>query len=526
MSTARDESATAALRPESVLRHWHVAALLDDAAERHGDRPFLVGDTTLTYREAGRRSRSLSRWMAEQGVRRGDRIVVVARNRAEIALLVFAAARLGAIFVVINNLIRPYGFEQILAQCEPALVALDETAQELAASVHGPRILFIGTAECPAAEARLDEVVEGVTGEAEPFPGIDVDPASLIFTSGSTGQPRGVVLSHDNIRFAVAAIQERLRYRPEDVIGVFLPLSFDYGLYQLFLAAQAGAAVFLGRPEMAGPELLRVIDAQGISVLPGVPTLFAALLTMLARRPQPLPTLRALTNTGDRLPQAHIEQLRARLPQARIYPMFGLTECKRVSIMLPEELDRHPDSVGRPLAGTEVRVVDDAGRTVPYGEVGELVVRGRHVALGYWRAEAESQQRFRRTNGQARELWSGDYCRMDAEGFLYFHGRMDALLKHRGFRISPLEIEEAACQIAGVSEAGVVQSDSDGALHLFVCLHQPGLTARAIIDGLRSRLEPVKVPDQVHLVDALPKTANRKTDRKQLKQQLAAQASA
>jgi acyl-coenzyme A synthetase/AMP-(fatty) acid ligase len=272
---------------------------------------------------------------------------------------------------------------------------------------------------------------------------------------------------------------------------------------------------------MAGPELVRVLDAQGVTVLPGVPTLFAALLKMLARSPHPLPRLRALTNTGDRLPRAHIEQLRARLPTASVFPMFGLTECKRVSIMLPEELDAHPDSVGRALAGTEVRIVDDAGQTLPPGETGELVVRGRHVALGYWRAEAESQLRFRRANGQARELWSGDYCRMDAEGFLYFHGRRDALLKHRGFRISPLEIEEAACQIAGVSEAGVVQSDADGALHLFVCLHEPGLTTHAIVADLRGRLEPVKIPDHVHVVNALPKTANRKTDRNQLKQQLA-----
>jgi amino acid adenylation domain-containing protein len=510
---------------EEMLRNWHVAALLDEAGETDGDRPFIVGPAPLTYRDAARQSRSLSRWMATQGVGRGDRVVVLARNRPETALLVFAAARLGAIFVVINNLIRPFGLEQILAQCDPKLVALDESALPLAPHVHGPEVLFIGTGDSPPDQSRLDRVLADTPPEVAPFPGIDVDPATLIFTSGSTGQPRGVVLSHDNIRFAVAAIQERLGYRAEDVVGVFLPLSFDYGLYQLFLAAQVGAAVFLGRPEMAGPELLRVIDSQKITVLPGVPTLFAALLTMLARRPQPLPTLRALTNTGDRLPRAHIEQLRTRLPGASVYPMFGLTECKRVSIMLPEELDAHPDSVGRALTGTEVRIVDDDGKPLPPGETGELVVRGRHVALGYWRAEAESQQRFRRANGQTRELWSGDYCRMDADGFLYFHGRRDALIKHRGFRISPLEIEEAACQIAGVSEAGVVQADSDGTLHLFVCLQQADLTAHAIIEGLRSRLEPVKVPDHVHVVGELPKTSNRKTDRKLLKQQLAELAS-
>jgi acyl-CoA synthetase (AMP-forming)/AMP-acid ligase II len=517
-----DSTHTASTAP--LLRDWHVAGLLEQAARLHPERPFIVGASPLSYRDAADRTRRIAAWMRRQGIGRGDRVMIVAGNRAETPLFVFAAAELGAIFVVIHNLIRPYGLEQIFAQCEPKLVVLDDSTVALADTVRGAQLVFVGMGDAPAGAARLDDVLAESAADAIAFPGIDVDPATFIFTSGSTGTPRGVVLSHDNIRFAVAGIQERLGYRADDVIGIFLPLSFDYGLYQLFLAAQVGAAVFIGRPEMAGPELLRVLDAQRITVLPGVPTLFAAMLKMLARRPQPPATLRALTNTGDRLPRAHVEQLRAFLPNARVFLMFGLTECKRVSIMLPEELDAHPDAVGRPLAGTEVRVVDDDGKPLPPGEVGELVVRGRHVALGYWRAEAESAQRFRRVNCQTRELWSGDYCKLDAEGFLYFHGRRDALLKHRGFRISPLEIEEVACQIAGVSEAGVVQSD-DGALHLFVSLGDPTLTAHAITEALRARLEPVKVPDHVHLLSALPKTPNRKTDRKQLKQQLAAPAS-
>jgi amino acid adenylation domain-containing protein len=507
-----------------ILRDWHIAGLLDEAARLHGDRPFVAGPAPLTYREAAARSRTISRWLQQQGIGRGDRVMVIAGNRAETALLVFAIARLGAIFVVINNQIRPHGLEQILKQAEPKLVALDESAIELADSVHGARLLLIGTAERPG-HARLDQVLAETPAEAAPFPGIDLDPACLIFTSGSTGTPRGVVLHHDNIRFAIAGIQDRLGYRADDVIGVFLPLSFDYGLYQIFLAAQVGAAVFLGRPEMAGPELLRVLDGQAITVLPGVPTLFAAMLKMLGRSQASLPKLRSLTNTGDRLPRAHVDQLLERLPSVKVYLMFGLTECKRVSIMLPEERDAHPDSVGRPLAGTEVRVVDEDGKPLPPGETGELVIRGRHVALGYWRAEAETKQRFRQIGTDARELWSGDYGYMDAEGFLYFHGRRDALMKHRGFRISPLEIEEVACQVPGVAEAGVVQAESDGSLHLFVSVHDAALTPRAIIEDLRSRLEPVKIPDHVHVVGSLPKTANRKTDRKQLKQQLASLAS-
>lgn len=506
---------------DEVLTNWHLGALLEDAAAAHGDRPYLTGAMTLTYREAAEQVRKMSRWMSEQGVGRGDRVLILLKNRPEIALLAYATAQLGAIFVVVNHLVRPQGLENILKSAEPKLAVLDEHTQELASCISGPTMLFVGSGASPAGHARLDDVLAGSPAEQRKFPGLDIDAVSLIYTSGSTGTPRGVCLSHDNIRFAIAGIQERLQYRAEDTIGVFLPLSFDYGLYQLFLAAQVGACVFVGSPDMAGPQLLNILDGNGVTVLPGVPTLFAAMLTMLNRRPHPLPKLRAVTNTGDRLPRAHVEQIRKLLPNVGVYLMFGLTECKRVSIMLPSELDAHPDAVGRPLTGTECRVVGDDGQPLAPGELGELVVRGRHVALGYWRAPEESKLRFRRSIDAAREMWSGDFVRMDADGFIYFHGRRDALLKHRGYRISPLEIEETACQIAGVSEAGVAQKDADGSLHLFVAVHQDGLTQQAIVDALRSKLEPVKVPDQVHVVDALPKTGNRKIDRNALKARLA-----
>jgi acyl-coenzyme A synthetase/AMP-(fatty) acid ligase len=329
-------------------------------------------------------------------------------------------------------------------------------------------------------------------------------------------------LSHDNIRFVVAAIQERLQYRPGDIVGIFLPLSFDYGLYQIFLTTQAGATAFVGRPDMIGPEILKILAAQKISVLPGVPTLFAAMLKMLERSQQALPALRAVTNTGDKLPRAYIESLLKFFPSLRVFPMYGLTECKRVSILLPEEMAARPGSVGRALAGTEVYVVDEEGRRLPPGEIGELVVRGRHVALGYWRAETETRQRYRHDiQTGLRELYSGDSCAVDAEGYIYFHGRKDTLLKHRGFRISPLEIEEAACAIPGVNEAGVVKTEADGVLHLFASVKDASLTPPKILGELQKRLEPVKIPDRVHLIAELPKTANRKLDRKSLLAQLA-----
>ena len=225
-------------------------------------------------------------------------------------------------------------------------------------------------AGCESEELLFAELVAESEPKGVPFPGIDQDPAFLVFTSGSTGTPRGVILTHDNVRFVSAAIQARLQYQGEDRVAIFLPLSFDYGLYQLFYAALVGASVFIGRPEMAGPELPRILAAQEISVLPGVPTLFGGLIKMQRYRPVPLPKLRVITNTGDHLPQSYIASLRELFPLARVFPMYCLTECKRVSILLPEELEAKPESVGRPLDGTEVFAMDANGHRLPAGETG------------------------------------------------------------------------------------------------------------------------------------------------------------
>jgi acyl-coenzyme A synthetase/AMP-(fatty) acid ligase len=315
----------------------------------------------------------------------------------------------------------------------------------------------------------------------------------------------------------VGAIQERLSYREGDVVGGFLPLAFDYGLYQVFLAAQAGAKLYLGDPDQVGPRLPQVLRSAGVTVLPGVPSVYAALIALGRRGPLDLPKLRAITNTGERLPLAYIEELRRLFPGLEVFVMYGLTECKRVSILLPSEFEAHSDTVGRPLAGTEVYAVDPDGRRLPPGETGELVVRGRHVALGYWRAPAETERRFRkRAPGSAVELFTGDSGSVDAEGFIRFSARSDDWIKHRGHRLSPLEIESEACQTEGVVEASLLQREEDDTLHLFVTVSDPSLEAGEIQRALGHALEPVKIPDRVVVLSEMPKSLNGKIDRKAL----------
>jgi long-chain acyl-CoA synthetase len=492
-------TAQAHLTPEDVF--------LED---RHGN--------VLTYSATAEMAARFAGYLKTQGVGRGDRVAIHLQNRVELVVALFATSMLGGIYVVLNSRLRPAGLAKILEQAGARVIVVDEITQSNLEAVPADLAkVIVGSGGDAGAGFDTWEDSVSVAPLEEEWSGYDVDAACLVFTSGSTGAPRGVTLSHDNIRYVVGAIQERLGYRSGDTIGVFLPLAFDYGLYQIFLAAQSGAKLYIGDPDQVGPRLPQVMRAAGISVLPGFPSVYAALIALGRRRPLDLPTLRAITNTGEHLPLSYIAEMRNMFPGLDVFVMYGLTECKRVSIMLPTEFESHSDSVGRALAGTEVYAVDPEGNRLPSGEVGELVVRGRHVALGYWRAPQETAKRFRkRAPESAVELFTGDSGSVDADGFLYFAARSDDLLKHRGNRISPLEIEIEACGIPGVVEASVLKRESDDTLHLFVTVSEESTNADFILRALAETLEPAKVPEFVILLDGMPKSLNGKIDRKDL----------
>ena len=494
-----------------------VSGLLLSAADLHPDAPFLRDrfGSACTYLEAAEQVRSVAGWLADQGVQRGDRVAIHLRNRSELAVALFATSLVGGIYVVLNSKLKEKGLHKILDQAEPVVMISDEeTAGLFPEEGRISSRLFVGDLPREGWSSWSDAVQH--TPFSENWSGISVDPACLVFTSGSTGTPRGVTLSHDNIRFVVGAIQERLRYRPEDTIGCFLPLAFDYGLYQIFLAAQSGACLYIGDPDQVGPRLPKVMKEAEVSVLPGVPSVYAALIALGRRRPLDLPRLRAITNTGERLPLSYIEELRSAFPALEVFVMYGLTECKRVSIMTPHEFEFHMESIGRALDDTEVYAVSETGERLAPGEVGELVVRGRHVAHGYWRAPEETEKRFRKRAPEAAvELFTGDSGSVDEEGYIYFSARSDDWLKHRGNRISPVAIENEACSLPSVVEASLHWREADDTLHLFVTVSEE-IESEVILSALNESLEPAKVPEYILVLDEMPKSVNGKIDRKSL----------
>jgi acyl-CoA synthetase (AMP-forming)/AMP-acid ligase II len=290
------------------------------------------------------------------------------------------------------------------------------------------------------------------------------------------------------------------------------------------MAFKMGARIVLTRSFTYPHDVLRIVATERVTGFPIVPTL-SAILLRFDLPAYDLSSLRYITNTGAALPTSHITQLRGLLPNVRIFSMYGLTECKRVAYLPPEELDRRPTSVGRAMPNTEVFLVDENGRRVHDG-VGELVVRGSNVMRGYWERPDETAAVLKTGAfvGQ-KVLHSGDLFRMDVDGFLYFLGRKDDIIKSRGEKESPREVEDVLHDLPGVAEAvvvGVPDAVLGSAVKAFVAL-QPGasLTEQDVLHHCAQRLEDFMVPRAVQFLADMPRTGSGKIDRKQLADSLA-----
>ncbi|MGW7283383.1 class I adenylate-forming enzyme family protein [Streptomyces sp. NPDC054844] len=508
-------------QPATVLHE-----LLDHPLSDPEAPAVTCADLTLTRAELTRASHRLAARLRARGLRRGDRLVVTSDSGPTLVPLLFGASRIGVVFSVLHDQVRGDVLRHVLADCEPALVvaasaATRDAVSEAGVPVTAPEELCTlpsltvteaagdGETTDTAAAAERAEDAGRPLGPAEYEGPLPVDPVCLIYTSGTTAMPKAVVSTHQQMLFAVHAIAERLGYRDDDVVYCPLPLSFDYGLYQVFLSALAGSHVWLGSAAESGPALLANLVNSGATVLPAVPPVAGALLRLPRRRGGPRPPLRLLTNTGAALPADIPHGLREVLPGLRVQLMFGLTECKRLTIAEADEDLVRPGSCGLPLTGTEVFVVDEEGKRLPAGEVGEITVRGPNVMAGYWRRPELTASRFPRRDGLFPELRTGDYGWVDEGGRLYFAGRRDDIYKQDGFRVSAIEVEAAARRLSDVDTAAVLPPDASRPEAVLVVT---GLADPAtVLPRLREHLEDFKVPRMCHSVDALPVNANGKT---------------
>jgi acyl-CoA synthetase (AMP-forming)/AMP-acid ligase II len=350
---------------------------------------------------------------------------------------------------------------------------------------------------------------------------IDVDLACLVYTSGSTGEPKGVMCDHSNVVFVAQSIISYLNNGPHDAILNVLPLSFGYGLYQVAATTLSGGTLVLENGFAFPGYILERIGKERVTGLPSVPTLFAALLQMdLAQFD--LSSLRYITNAAAALPPSHIKEMRKKLPWVTIYSMYGLTETQRTLYLPPEQLDERPDSVGIAIPGTEVWVERADGSRAAPGETGELVARGRHVMRGYWNSPEATANRFRPgpLPGE-RVCYTGDLFRIDAAGFHYFVSRKDDIIKTRGEKVAPREVENVLHTLPGVIQAAVIGVPDPvlGQAVKAVIIADPNrVTSSQVIAHCRARLEDFMVPKYVEFTDQLPTTASGKVLKRSLAQ--------
>ena len=501
---------------------------LRESAKRFPDKTALVaGARRLTYSQLDDLSDELAQGLVDRGVSRGDRVVLFLDNSPEAVVSIFAVLKAGAVFCPVNPSTKADKLAYILNNCRArALITQQKTVSAAADAV------------LAAPSVSLTVVADGETAPSNPgfahwsdvltapsfkllngAPGIVIDLAMLIYTSGSTGFPKGVMMTHQNVVAAATSITTYLENTSDDIILNVLPIAFDYGLYQVLMSVKVGATLVLEK-SFAFPQLILARAAEEkVTGLPLVPTMAAILIAQRNLAPGALPHLRYITNTAAALPPSHIERLQALFPHVALYSMYGLTECKRCTWLPPVELENRITSVGIAIPGTEAYVVDEAGNRAAPGVVGELVIRGAHVMKGYWEnPEATARTLRPGPHEWERVLYTGDLFRTDEEGFLYFVGRKDDIIKSRGEKVAPKEVENVIYALPGVSEAVVIGVPDPilGSAIKAVVATEPGATL-AEVDVVRHCarfLEDYMVPKFVEFRPSLPKTESGKISRR------------
>jgi long-chain acyl-CoA synthetase len=488
----------------------------------------VCGGQSLSYADVDQAANRLANGLLALGVERGFRAAVYLPNSIEAVVSIFGILKAGGVFVMINPSTKTEKLTYILNNCEASvLIASARGADNLLQIKRDVRSLLteIIVGDLPdtfhppeftsysAIQAQYPFELQKTTGT------IDLDLACLIYTSGTTGDPKGVMSDHSNVDFATDSIIRYLENQQDDIVLNALPLSFDYGLYQLLMVFKFGGKLILENGFAFPAAILKQMESERVTGFPGVPTIFSLLLQMDTST-YDLSSLRYISNTAAALPPNHILQIKQRFAWARLYSMYGLTETKRTLYLPPEQLDVRPGSVGIAIPGTEVWLEGVDGQRLGADQVGELVVRGRHVMRGYWNDPVESAKRFRPgpIPGE-RVCYTGDLFKMDEEGYYYFISRKDDIIKSRGEKVSPIEVERVIYSLEGVTEVaviGVPDSFLGQVIKAFVVCKNNAITEKVVLAYCRAHLEDFMVPKLIEFRDELPKTSSGKIKKSDL----------
>jgi acyl-CoA ligase (AMP-forming) (exosortase A-associated) len=513
--------------------------ILEQADRRPAATAIAHRQTHLDYAALAGQVQTVGRGLRALGLNRAERVAVYLPKQPETVAALFGAALAGGVFVPINPLLKAEQVAYILRDCNVRILV---TARDRAASLEPvladcPDLhsLVLADDAAPVSQRPRHWQLLGwpalldVANSPPPARVIDLDMAAILYTSGSTGKPKGVVLSHRNLLAGAHSVADYLGNRTDDRILAVLPFSFDYGLSQLTTAFVAGARAVL-MDYLLPRDVVVAVAREGITGLAAVPPMWVQ-LAPLEWPAAAVDSLRYFTNSGGAMPRATLAALRQALPKTTPYLMYGLTEAFRSTYLPPEEIDRRPDSIGKAIPNAEVQVVREDGTPCAPGEPGELVHRGSLVALGYWNDPVKTAERFRPAPGLNPGLplpelavWSGDTARMDEDGFLYFIGRKDDMIKTSGYRVSPTEVEEVLYSSGQVAESAALGIPHPALGQAIIAVIKPlrdDFNESALITHCKQHLPNFMVPLQmISRPTDLPRNPNGKIDRKALAEQL------
>jgi acyl-CoA ligase (AMP-forming) (exosortase A-associated) len=507
--------------------------MLRTSVSRSPSKEALVhGEQRLSYEEVWSRVRGLASGLRDASLQRGERVGVHLDPSIAQVVSIFGVSQAGGVFVPINTALFAEQVLHIANDCKISALIISATKLESLLQVL-PRmeslrflvVVSVGevSAEAPLPLHDFDAMTSSPCGQSFKDWGIEKDLAGILYTSGSTGKPKGVMLSHANVMAGATIVSTYLGINSADRILAVLPFTFDAGLNQLTTAFQQGGTLVLINFVFAS-QIVELLQKEEITGLAGIPTVWSLLAqsssTLYKNTPK---ALRYITNTGGAMPQNVLDVLRKALPTTRIFLMYGLTEAFRSTYLPPEELDHRPTSMGKAIPDTEILVINEHGQLCKPGEVGELVHRGPTVSLGYW-GNPDATNRVLKPNpllppeagDVERVCYSGDLVKMDEDGFLYFVGRRDAMIKSSGIRISPTEVEEVAFQSGKVRHAaaiGVPDPLLGQVVKIFVVPRdgQP-VDANSVLAFCEEKMPRYMVPKFIEVLAELPKTSSGKVD--------------
>ncbi len=483
----------------------------------------VCGANRMSYGALDEAATALAAFLTSRGIGQGDRVGIFGSKSVEEVVALFAILRAGAAVVHINPQYRDAHLRHVITDCGIKTLFVDNSRARILASACGGQdslelVISLSDeikldADAFPEIAILGDILRSQSGKSfQPVEFGSDDLASIIYTSGSTGMPKGIMVTHQILYDSTVTSAEVLENNADDRIISVTPFSFDGALSQLLTAVFVGGTLVQQRSNFP-KDIVDTLRKERITGFHAVPSLWGVLLQERSPFPQHgYPDLRYVSIIGEVLPPKHLARLREILSTTQFYLMYGTTEAFRSTYLPPADLDRKTGSAGIPFPGVTLEVVDDAGHPCAAGETGMLLHSGAFVSPGYWNDTERTAATF--VDGW---LHTGDQASIDADGYLYYAGRRDGLIKAQGFRVSPEEVETCIFELDSVVEAAVigVPAPEIGTAIKAVVVLQAGATTtdKDIIGHCRRQLPHYMVPSIVEFRPELPKTNGHKVNR-------------